>query len=108
MIGQLWCSLADYYIRGGHFEKVVCKCLCVCTYSCVCTSMYVRLYESTCLYTSAETSLCPTNSFKFVCRLSSHLRYVLSTNVYMCVYVVCACVSICSVQYILYGIYKKF
>ena len=22
MIGQLWCSLADYYIRGGHFEKV--------------------------------------------------------------------------------------
>ncbi|XP_065918405.1 pre-mRNA-splicing factor SYF1-like isoform X2 [Dysidea avara] len=21
MIGQLWCSLADYYIRGGHFEK---------------------------------------------------------------------------------------
>ena len=22
MIGQLWCSLADYYIRAGHFEKV--------------------------------------------------------------------------------------
>ena len=22
MIGQLWCSLADYYIRSGHFEKV--------------------------------------------------------------------------------------
>jgi pre-mRNA-splicing factor SYF1 len=21
MIGQLWCSLADYYIRAGHFEK---------------------------------------------------------------------------------------
>ncbi|XP_064395800.1 pre-mRNA-splicing factor SYF1-like [Halichondria panicea] len=21
MIGQLWCSLADYYIRSGHFEK---------------------------------------------------------------------------------------
>ena len=20
-LGQLWCSLADYYIRGGHFEK---------------------------------------------------------------------------------------
>ena len=22
MIGQLWCSLADYFIRAGHFEKV--------------------------------------------------------------------------------------
>lgn len=22
MIGQLWSSLADYYIRSGHFEKV--------------------------------------------------------------------------------------
>ena len=22
MIGQLWCSLADYYIRAGLFEKV--------------------------------------------------------------------------------------
>ena len=22
MIGQLWCSLSDYYIRAGHFEKV--------------------------------------------------------------------------------------
>ena len=22
MIGQLWSSLADYYIRAGHFEKV--------------------------------------------------------------------------------------
>lgn len=22
MIGQLWCSLADYFIRSGHFEKV--------------------------------------------------------------------------------------
>ena len=20
-LGQLWCSLADYYIRGSHFEK---------------------------------------------------------------------------------------
>ncbi len=25
MIGQLWCSLADYYIRAGHFEKVALK-----------------------------------------------------------------------------------
>ena len=22
VIGQLWCSLADYFIRAGHFEKV--------------------------------------------------------------------------------------
>ena len=22
MIGQLWCSLADYYIRSGHFDRV--------------------------------------------------------------------------------------
>ena len=22
MIGQLWCSLSDYFIRSGHFEKV--------------------------------------------------------------------------------------
>lgn len=22
-LGKLWCSLADYYIRSGHFEKVV-------------------------------------------------------------------------------------
>ena len=21
-LGKLWCSLADYYIRSGHFEKV--------------------------------------------------------------------------------------
>ena len=21
MVGQLWCSLADYYTRAGHFEK---------------------------------------------------------------------------------------
>lgn len=25
-LGKLWCSLADYYIRSGHFEKV-CGCL---------------------------------------------------------------------------------
>ena len=23
-LGQLWCSLADYFIRSGHFEKVDC------------------------------------------------------------------------------------
>lgn len=22
-LGKLWCSLADYYIRSGHFEKVL-------------------------------------------------------------------------------------
>ena len=29
MIGQLWYSLADYYIRAGHFEKVYTTSLCI-------------------------------------------------------------------------------
>lgn len=28
-LGKLWCSLADYYIRSGHFEKV-CRYLDLC------------------------------------------------------------------------------
>ncbi len=34
MIGQLWCSLADYYIRSGHFEKVnrLSFIIYICTY----------------------------------------------------------------------------
>lgn len=26
-LGKLWCSLADYYIRSGHFEKVFLLCI---------------------------------------------------------------------------------
>lgn len=51
-LGKLWCSLADYYIRSGHFEKVrglpgrralgACTwprvsrnaCICQCAYTC--------------------------------------------------------------------------
>ena len=64
MIGQLWCSLADYYIRGGHFEKVsirllyfcvmiyhMRKCICLCL--CLCECVYTKLmfiYETECVY----------------------------------------------------------
>ena len=42
IIGQLWCSLADYYIRTGHFEKVgnmaveLMSLIIVCAYIGVC------------------------------------------------------------------------
>ena len=29
MTGQLWYSLADYYIRGGQFERVSFESVCV-------------------------------------------------------------------------------
>ena len=45
MIGQLWCSLADYYIRGGHFEKVSVR------FTSVCVCVFVYMYMIICMCT---------------------------------------------------------